>query len=63
MLFIKTNNIMKDHSLYKYYKGTLIYTNTTVLVEELKKGERSGFVKGFNRDRLLRNLHQEHIAK
>ncbi len=33
------------------------------LVKELKKGEESGFVKDFNRDSLLKSLHQKHITK
>ncbi len=33
------------------------------LVKELKKGEESGFVKDFNRDSLLKKLHQKHITK
>ena len=35
----------------------------TELVKELKKGEESGFVKDFNRDSLLKSLHQKHITK
>ena len=30
------------------------------LIKELKKGEKSGFIKNFNRDELLKNLHQKH---
>ncbi len=30
------------------------------LIKELKKGEKSGFIKNFNRDALLKNLHQKH---
>lgn len=33
------------------------------LVKELKKGEESGFVKDFDRDSLLKSLHQKHITK
>ena len=33
------------------------------LVKELKKGEDSGFVKDFNRDKLLKELHQKHVTK
>lgn len=38
-------------------------TKKTALIKELKKGEKSGFVKNFNRDALLRKLHQKHAAK
>lgn len=33
------------------------------LIKELKKGERSGFVKGFDRQRFLDDLHQKHVHK
>lgn len=32
------------------------------LINELKKGEKSGFVKEFNRDDFRKELHQKHIA-
>ncbi len=35
----------------------------TALINELKKGEKSGFVKEFNRDNFLKELHQKHVAK
>lgn len=35
----------------------------TELIKELKKGEKSGFVKDFNRDNFLNKLHQKHLAK
>lgn len=38
-------------------------TKKTELVKELKKGEKSGFVKNFNRDSFLKTLHQKHIAE
>ncbi|MBZ4192601.1 type II toxin-antitoxin system ParD family antitoxin [Niabella beijingensis] len=38
-------------------------TKKNELVKELKKGERSGFVKGFNRKIFLNNLHQKHAGK
>lgn len=38
-------------------------TKKTQLIQELKKGEKSGFVKDFNRDAFLKTLHQKHIAK
>ena len=38
-------------------------TKKAELVKELKKGEKSGFVKNFNRDSLLETIHQKHIAK
>ena len=33
-------------------------TKRTELIKELKKGEKSGFVKNFNRDTYLKKLHQ-----
>ena len=33
------------------------------LIKELKKGERSGFVNGFDRTSFLENLHQKHLAE
>ena len=38
-------------------------TKKTELINELKKGEKSGFVKNFNRNNLLKTLHQKHIIK
>ena len=38
-------------------------TKKAELIKELKKGEKSGFVKDFNRDILLKKLHQKHITK
>jgi antitoxin ParD1/3/4 len=35
----------------------------TELIKELKKGEKSGFVKNFDRKELLKNLHQKHLAE
>ncbi|MCE1197708.1 MAG: type II toxin-antitoxin system ParD family antitoxin [Marinilabiliales bacterium] len=31
------------------------------LVEELKKGERSGFMEDFDRDAFLKDLHGKHL--
>ncbi|TXH21207.1 MAG: type II toxin-antitoxin system ParD family antitoxin [Chitinophagaceae bacterium] len=33
------------------------------LIKELKKGEKSGFEKNFNRDSFLNKLHQKHLEK
>ncbi len=33
------------------------------LIKELKKGEKSGFVKNFNRDTFLNDLHNKHLGK
>lgn len=33
------------------------------LVKELKKGEKSGFVENFDRDKLLKDLHQNHLTE
>lgn len=38
-------------------------TKKTELIKELKKGEKSGFVKNFKREKFLDNLHQKHIRK
>ncbi|WP_236537048.1 type II toxin-antitoxin system ParD family antitoxin [Sphingobacterium composti Ten et al. 2007 non Yoo et al. 2007] len=38
-------------------------TKKTELIKELKKGEKSGFVKNFNREAFLENLHQKHVSK
>jgi len=38
-------------------------TKKTELISELKKGEKSGFVKNFDRNRLLKKIHQKHLAK
>lgn len=32
------------------------------LINELKKGEKSGFIEDFNREEFLRNLHKKHSA-
>lgn len=34
----------------------------TELINELKKGEKSGFVENFDRKEFLKNLHQKHSA-
>ncbi len=33
------------------------------LIKELKKGEKSGFVKDFNRDTFVNDLHKKHLSK
>lgn len=38
-------------------------TKKTQLINELKKGEKSGFAKDFNRKTFLKNLHQKHTAE
>ena len=35
----------------------------TELIKELKKGEKSGFVKNFNKDAFLKTLHKKHLSK
>ncbi|PKR79604.1 type II toxin-antitoxin system ParD family antitoxin [Brumimicrobium salinarum] len=35
----------------------------TELVKELKKGEKSGFLENFDRNRLLNDLHQNHLTE
>ncbi|MFB9078098.1 type II toxin-antitoxin system ParD family antitoxin [Flavobacterium procerum] len=36
-------------------------TKSEELVKELKKGEKSGFVKDFDRESFIKNLHEKHI--
>lgn len=38
-------------------------TKRTELIEELVKGEKSGFVKDFDRDSFLKNLKEKHSNK
>lgn len=38
-------------------------TKKTELINELKKGEKSGFVKNFDRKTFLKEMHQKHIAE
>ncbi len=38
-------------------------TKKTELINELKKGEKSGFVKNFDRNSFLNKLHQKHLTK
>jgi antitoxin ParD1/3/4 len=33
------------------------------LIKELKKGEKSGFVKNFNKDTFLKDLQNKHLSK
>ena len=33
------------------------------LIKELKKGEKSGFVKNFNRDKFLKSIHQKYASQ
>lgn len=33
------------------------------LINELKKGEKSGFIESFDRKEFLKNLHQKHSVK
>jgi antitoxin ParD1/3/4 len=35
----------------------------TELIKELKKGEKSGFVAGFDRTIFLEKLHQKHLTE
>jgi antitoxin ParD1/3/4 len=38
-------------------------TKKAELINELKKGEKSGFVEKFNREDFLKGLHKKHLAK
>ena len=33
------------------------------LIKELKKGEKSGFIKDFNRTTFINKLHQKHLTE
>lgn len=33
------------------------------LISELKKGEKSGFVKNFDSDKFLETIHQKYVSK
>ena len=33
------------------------------LIKELKEGEKSGFIKDFDRETFLTNLHQKHLTE
>nr|WP_317043455.1 hypothetical protein [Nonlabens spongiae] len=33
------------------------------LIKELKKGEKSGFEENFDRNDLLKNLHEKHLTE
>lgn len=33
------------------------------LINELKKGEKSGFVENFNRESFLKSMHKKHVAE
>lgn len=35
----------------------------TELINELKKGEKSGFVENFDRKSFLKSLHQKHLTE
>ena len=38
-------------------------TKKTELINELKKGEKSGFAEDFNRESFLSSLHQKHSVE
>jgi len=38
-------------------------TRKSELINELKKGEKSGFVKNFSREKLLENIHQKYVSE
>ncbi|MET3731983.1 type II toxin-antitoxin system ParD family antitoxin [Moheibacter stercoris] len=37
-------------------------TKKSELIKELKKGEKSGFVKNFDRDKFLESFHQKYAS-
>jgi hypothetical protein len=52
-------------SLLKCYKNKKMTTESKKekLIEELKKGEKSGMIKDFNRDLFVDNLHKKYLQK
>lgn len=38
-------------------------TQKSELIKELRKGEKSGFMEGFDRNEFLKNLHQKYSAE
>ena len=38
-------------------------TKKAELIKELRKGEKSGFVKDFDRDSFLKNIHEKHLPE
>lgn len=38
-------------------------TKKSELIKEFKKGEKSGFAKNFNREKLLETFHQKHASE
>ncbi len=38
-------------------------TKKAELINELKKGEKSGFTDGFNRTTFLKGLHKKHVTE
>lgn len=38
-------------------------TKKAELINELKRGEKSGFIEKFNRESFLKNLHKKHVAE
>ncbi len=38
-------------------------TKKAELINELKKGEKSGFIEKFNRESFRKSLHKKHIAE
>lgn len=38
-------------------------TKKDELIKELRKGEKSGFIKDFDRNKFLKDLHDKHLAE
>ncbi len=38
-------------------------TKKDELIKELKKGENSGFISDFDRNKFLKNIHKEHMTE
>lgn len=49
--------------IYEYKNWTDFTWDDKALIEELEVGEKSGFVKDFDRKENLRNIHAKHLNK
>ncbi len=38
-------------------------TKKAELIKELKRGEKSGFIKDFNKETFIKKLHKKHLSK
>lgn len=40
-----------------------VESKKSILIKELKKGEKSGYIKEFDRDSFLESIHKTHLTK